>query len=378
MRDMRIPWHHFALGCWITFVQSHPVLAQSPAPAKEATPLEPVAAVLDAFRTHRVVALDEGDHNNVQGYAFRMALIHHPQFAGLVNDIVVEAGNSLYQDVMDKFVAGEDVPYDALRRVWQNTTQPNDIWDKPIYEEFYRAVRALNSGLPRERRLRVLLGDPPIDWATVHTISDLPVGPTNGRDSVPIELIRREVLARGRRALIIYGGMHFQRHDYARNYEPSDGIVATLERDAPASVFSIWTNTFTDLQKAQASVSSWPNPSLAILKGTSLGAQDFAVYYPGPIYVRDKDGKIVPQKATRPLRMEEQFDAILYVGPKSSITYSSLSPELCRDQAYLKMRAARRELFAGFAPAATQGSDPLKKKCEEILAHGWQESPNSR
>ena len=32
-----------------------------------------------------------------------MALIHHPEFVGLVNDIVVEAGNSLYQDVMDKF-----------------------------------------------------------------------------------------------------------------------------------------------------------------------------------------------------------------------------------------------------------------------------------
>lgn len=116
---------------------------------KEATPLEPVTAVLDAFRAHRLVALDEGDHNNLQGYAFRMALIHHPEFAGLVNDIVVEAGNSLYQDVMDKFVAGEDVPYDALRRVWQNTTQPHDVWDKPIYEEFYRAVRALDSGCPR-------------------------------------------------------------------------------------------------------------------------------------------------------------------------------------------------------------------------------------
>ena len=105
----------------------------------EATPLELVTAVLNAFRTPRLVALDEGDHNNLQGYAFRMALIQHPEFAGLVNEIVVEAGNSLYQNVMDKFVAGEDVPYHALRCVWQDTTQPHDIWDKPIYEEFYRA-----------------------------------------------------------------------------------------------------------------------------------------------------------------------------------------------------------------------------------------------
>ena len=33
----------------------------------------------------------------------------------------------------------------------------------------HRAVRALNSGLPKERRLRVLLGDPPVDSAAIHT-----------------------------------------------------------------------------------------------------------------------------------------------------------------------------------------------------------------
>ena len=225
-------------------------------------------------------------------------------------------------------------------------------------------MRALNSGLPREPRLRVLLGDPPVDWAAVHTRSDFP----SRSDAFPTELIRREALAKGRRALIIYGGMHLQRHDYELNYEPGHGIVEVLERDAPGSVFSIWTNTLTDLQAAQPSVSSWPNPSLTILRGTLLGAQDFAVYFPFPVYRFDKNGKIVAQKPTRPLRMEEQFDAVLYVGPKSSITYSSLSPELCRDQAYIKMREARMELFS---PPGSAGSAAFKKKCEEALAHGW-------
>ena len=165
-----------------------------------------------------------------------------------------------------------------------------------IYEQFYRAVRALNSGLPRERRLRVLLGDPPVSWAAVHTRSDFP----SRSDDFPAELIRREALAKGRRALIIYGGMHLQRHDYARNYEPGHGIVEVLERDAPCSVFSIWTNTLTDLQAAQSSVSSWPNPSLTIVRDTLLGAQDFAVYFPFPVHKFDKSGKIVAQKPTRP------------------------------------------------------------------------------
>jgi hypothetical protein len=264
---------------------------------------------------------------------------------------------------MDKFVAGEYVPYDALRRVWQDTTQPHAVWDKPIYEEFYRAVRALNSGLPRERRLRVLLGDPPLDWAAAH-----PSGFLNRTDSLTAELIRREVLAKGRRALIIYGGMHLQRHEFERNYEPGDGIhdrmVEILERDAPGSVFSIWTNTGTDLQASQPSVSSWPNPSLTILRGTLLGAQDFTVYYPFSIYLTGKDGVRVEVKATRPLRMEDQVDAIFFIGPKSSITSSRFSPEPCGDQAYIKMRAARMELFG-------MSTDAFKKQCEEVLAYGW-------
>jgi hypothetical protein len=70
---------------------------------------------------------------------------------------------------MDRFTRGEDVPNDTLRQVWQNTTQPHPLWDVPIYEEFFRAVRAVNQSLPNDRQLRVVLGDPPIDWDRLKT-----------------------------------------------------------------------------------------------------------------------------------------------------------------------------------------------------------------
>jgi len=110
-----------------------------------------------------VVALGKGDHGNEQGHAFRLSLIRDPRFTTTVNDIVVETGNALYQDLMDRFVQGEDIPDLSLRRIWQNTTQPFTTFDTPIYEEFFRTVRAVNMSLPRARRLRVLLGDPPVD-----------------------------------------------------------------------------------------------------------------------------------------------------------------------------------------------------------------------
>jgi len=316
-------------------------------PSRPAVPLEPIAAILDACKAHNVVALDEGSHGNEQGHAFRISLIRDPRFAATVNDIVVEVGNALYQDVMDRFVYGGDVPYPILRRVWQNTTQPHAGPDLPIYEEFFRAVRAVNSSLPKDRQLRVLLGDPPIDWDSPTARQDRRKW-MEMRDSYPADLIQREVLAKHRRALVVYGSGHLQRKQMLANYEMShplaQTIVSLLERTGEISVFTIKTETVTDLRSVQADVSSWPTPSLTLLRGTILGEADFTTYWP-PVASRFKvaDGKLVPipREEWRTLRMEEQFDALLYLGPPSDITISRLSPALCADREYMEMRLGR-------------------------------------
>lgn len=66
-----------------------------------ATPTDPITGILEAFKTHDVVALCDGGHGCEQAYAFRISLIRDPRFAYIVNDIVVESGNSLYQEMMD-------------------------------------------------------------------------------------------------------------------------------------------------------------------------------------------------------------------------------------------------------------------------------------
>ena len=60
----------------------------------------------------------------------------------------MEFGNPRYQELMDRFVKAEQVGDQALRRVWQDTTQISGVWDRPIYEDFFRAVRAVNATLP--------------------------------------------------------------------------------------------------------------------------------------------------------------------------------------------------------------------------------------
>jgi hypothetical protein len=72
-------------------------------------------------------------------------LIRDPRLAGVINDVVIEFGTTRYQDVIDQFISGEDVPSSSLRRVWQDTTQIEFDWDLPIYEEFLRAIRSVNA-----------------------------------------------------------------------------------------------------------------------------------------------------------------------------------------------------------------------------------------
>ncbi len=339
------------LGATIALIRAQAPTALPAAkvtPARLAAPVEPIAAIIEAFRSHAVVALGNLEfYGNEQCHAFQLSLIRDPRFTAAVNDIVVEFGNARYQDVMDRFVRGEEVPYESLRHVWQNTTQVEYEWDLPIYEDFFRAVRIVNASLPRARQLRVLLGDSPIDWDSVHTPEDLHKS-MGDRDAHAVDVLRREVLAKRRRALVIYGGQHLIRKNLVTGAadEWARGIVARLERDSIASVFTILPETRRDLKALHPDVASWPAPSLAILRGTTLGS---ATWDPGP--------------QRRPVRMEDQFDAILYLGPPSSMTMSKLSPVLCSDRGYMEMRLQRLGLVRPPPGAIFTPADQLKDYC---------------
>jgi hypothetical protein len=319
-------------------------------------PLDPLTTIIGAFRTHDIVALGEGAHGNEQGHAFRLALVRDPRFAAAVNDVVVEFGNARYQDVMDRFVRGENVSNAALRDVWQNTTQVTPVWDKPIYEEFFRAVRAVNAKLPAERKLRVLLGDPPIDWDNIQTFADANTWMA-ARTSHPADVIRQEVLAKQRRALVIYGEGHLVRQGRS--------IVQTLESASAIKIFTIATPismpTATPLRTFQADAGSWPVPSIAMLRGTVLGVPDIAAYFtPGPMTRGGKPATTGQQQKPLP-SLQDQFDALLYIGEPSTITMSRLSPQRCADAAYMEMRRAR---IAMMPPPMSAGLDErLKQEC---------------
>jgi hypothetical protein len=332
-----------------------------------AVPLEPVPAILDAFQTHQIVAIGD-THGNEQGHAFLLSLIRDSRFAAVVNDIVVEFGSARYQDVADRYVRGDELPDDLLRQVWQNAVTPTAFVDRP-HREILAAVRTVNRSLPRDRQLRVLLGDPPIDWARIRDRKDHWKW-VEMRDSYPAALIRLEVLARQRKALIVYGGGHLQRKQMLSNFEmdawQAQTIVSLLEASGPERVFVIWPNS--QLADIQPDVTSWKAPSLAAIKATVLGAADVGRYWgDNPMAATRfafREGNLVPvpREQWRSLPAEDQFDAVLYLGPPSAMTSIQWSPAICEDAEFIETRL-RRIALAGLPQAE---ADRLKQYCATV------------
>jgi hypothetical protein len=235
-----------------------------------------------------------------------IALLRDPRIQSLGVDVATENGSARYQSVMDRYTRGEDVPYAELRRVWDDTTQPQTTSPIGDINPIYRAIREINATLPRDRQLRALLGDPPIEWENVHTRADfqkwIALQDSNGAD-----VIQRESLAKGRHALVIYGAGHLQRRQQATNYNmdnpAAQTVISWLEK-AGVKTFIVATGDETH------GIAGWPVPSLALLRGTTLGASDVPEMSL-PCVTVQPDGSFVglPREQWIQIRTEEQMDS---------------------------------------------------------------------
>ena len=224
--------------------------------------------------------------------------------------------------------------------------------------------------------VRVLLGDPPIDWDNIRSVQELQKW-AEMRDRHAVEVIQREVLSKQRRALMIYGDGHLVRKSARSNYERDDlGPMVDHLGDIPeASVFSIWVDTATDLPKLQPDVASWKAPRLVLFRGTHLGAADFMDYWRAccgeqPRFaIRNGIRTEIPKDQWRSRRMENQFDALLYLGPPSTMTQTRLSPAVCADDAYMQVRLGRMALVGQPTEGLKNYCAGVPRKVAETTAH---------
>jgi hypothetical protein len=308
---------------------------------QDVEPLDGVLGVLAAFDQAPIVAL--GEVHRLQELAdFIVALLHHPRFPTVAQAIVVEFGNARYQDLIDRFVGGEPIEDTDLSWVWRDLVSAPTS-DAPIYEYFFRTVRAINRTLPADRRLRVLLGDPPIDWRHVHSIED--ARPFLERE-LHLAAAVEQALARHGRVLFIAGIGHVVRASLPR-WTPRGlddrTAVRIVEATHPRAVYVVvphvgfgQRNDELELQLAQ-----WPIPALLPARKTWIGALCPNLLFAAGM---EWDGEDPYAQVT----LADVADAYLYLGPRASLTASHPKATLYRgDPAYVAELQRRGALLFG-------------------------------
>jgi hypothetical protein len=290
---------------------------------------------------------------------FIFSLIRNPAFSEKVNDIAVECGNSLYQPVLDRYIAGEDVPFAEVRKVWRNTSQ-SMCGMSGFFEQFFPLVRAINQKLPAGKRLRVLAGDPPIDWDQIKSFQD--ILKVVHRDSSIASVMEKEVLSKHRKALMLFGTFHLM-------HGTGGSAVSIYEKDYPNVTFVISDLGFfdTDLPTLTSGpLATWPIPSLARTKGTWLGALDLTQFLPPPTMI-NKDECIVHRDFPKNLqkKMEDLVDAFLYLGPQDLRLVEQMPADIALDVDY-RMELRRRESLPGY-PGASGGTVATKEVDQQIV-----------
>lgn len=289
-------------------------------------------AVVEAFTTHRLVGLGEA-HGLQNHHDALTLLLTDPRLPGVVDDIVVEFGNALYQPTIDRFMSGQPVAGAELRLVWRNTTQsPLETWDEPVYEQFFRVVRAVNAPLPSSKHFRVLLGDPPIDWPKITNFGELRAFAPQ-RDTHAASVIEKQVLAKNRRALVCYGMDHLIH---------GGSLAGLLERRTGERMYLIadFVPAAGDPGRVAAKLSRYHPNTVIPTAGTWLGALDAELFAPEP-----QGGPHGAQTHQRcGTRLRSLIEAALYLGQPGHLTSSWWNPAIFLDAAYWKELQRRNAL----------------------------------
>ncbi len=168
-------------------------------------------------------------------------------------------------------------------------------------------------------------------------------------DASAASVMEKEVLAKHRKALMLFGTFHLLRG-------VGGSAVSIYEKDYPnvTLVISELGIFETDLATLSGSrFASWPIPSLARAKGTWLGAMELDNFLP-PATRIDQDCNVrheFPKMLQKP--MEDLVDAFLYLGPQDLRLRERLPADIALDATY-RMELQKAGAMFGFPEAANE------------------------
>ncbi len=311
-----------------------------------AGPYDAIAGLAKVYDSHPLIFMGEW-HRNAQQHAFLRRLIGDPRFLCRTDDIVIESGNARLQPVADAWASGKDVGEAELVSMYRETAVPF-AWNAPMYRQFYETVREVNARHLCPHPVRLVLGDPAFDWATIETADDL--RKVADRDAFYATVVEREVLAKKHRALLVSGALHTFRRYPARAPgedgfdEPSAAQI--IAKKHPGALFIV---ALVPTQAAAGTMKMPPPPSFRVLRGTPLAKVDFSIIAPAwkakPAIVNGKhDWALEDSHAWAP--MGQVVDGVLYLGGDETRVFPP--PSIYLEPVYQKELRRRMRILKAY------------------------------
>lgn len=307
------------------------------APADDA-----IAALARQFDAHPVVMLGEL-HRSREIHAFLQQMLRTPGFVCRADDVVVEFGNARFQATADAYTAGKPVTEARLQRIWRETAVPF-TWNAPMYRQVFITVREINMQHLCPHRVRIVLADPPLDWAKIRTARDY--ARWTDRDGSHARVIEREVLAKGHHALYLAGEYHALKAVPAELRDDTPTAAQQLQRRHPGALFVVVTVPSAEGAQAlglgEAPAFAVVDHAIADVTAQVINADTTVSTRPGP---HGPVAQVAPDHHWP--RLGDTVDGVLWLGGNHSV-YPA--PTIYLDPAYqqeLRRRATIIKAYAG-------------------------------
>lgn len=299
--------------------------------------------ILQIFKNHNIIGLGEGGHHLENAHQFFQNLFDNKKIQEVIDFVIVEFANANYQTILDKYIFGEQIYIEEIKKIWRESTQsPGLFGEAPIYFDLLKKIRNINSTLPNDKKIKVLAGDPSIDWKSIHTLDDYKKQIGYNREVFPAELAIDFGVMQRKKVLVIYSEFHLTKiadNTLAPTRPTITSIVDKKHSGAMKVIGTIYSESFLSEEQFR----ELPLYSVIELSNNELGNISAHKFFPGSLY---KDGKELI--AFDGYKIKELFDALLYVGQYASLKrYPMPKPNFDND--YL-CELNRRRKIVGMKP----------------------------
>lgn len=269
--------------------------------------------IIETFKDCNIIGLGEGGHGLKNSHHFFHTLFDNKTIQEILDVVIIEFANTDYQAILDQYIFGETVDLDDLRKTWRESTQPGRQGEVPIYFELLKKVRSINKKLPQHKKIRVLGGDPSINWKKINDFKDYKKQMGYSRDKFPAELAINFGIKQAKKVLIIYSEVHLTKIPNIILDPNYQSITSIINKKHPAAIKTIGT-IYSESLLAEDYFNHCQLYSIINLDKNELGKIPAYKIFSKSLYKSSKEISVFEGQ-----KIEDLFDALLFVGQYNSL-----------------------------------------------------------